>query len=153
MSTLQVKIPDLLLPQLNEVAAKEKVSMDQIVSIAVAAQVSASQARESISSRARRVDWGKTAIECPDPHAPAGVSSVATDYRHPFAHSFGIPKRAHLPVLRCGHFRNCLRGNRALSDHTGFPESLQAHGGYFDLCGGCGLGIQAEEGVIFKAKG
>jgi hypothetical protein len=57
MSTLEVKIPDLLLKQVNEVAVKEKVSVDQIVSIALAAQVSASQARESISSRAKRVDW------------------------------------------------------------------------------------------------
>jgi hypothetical protein len=59
MSTLEVKIPDLLFKQVNEVAAKEKVSVDQIVSIALAAQVSASQARESISCRARRVDWQK----------------------------------------------------------------------------------------------
>jgi hypothetical protein len=59
MSTLEVKIPDLLLKQVNEVAAREKVSVDQIVSIALAAQVSASQARESISSRAKRVDWQK----------------------------------------------------------------------------------------------
>jgi hypothetical protein len=57
MSTLEVKIPDLLLKQVNEVAVKEKVSVDQIVSIALAAQVSASQARESISSRAKRVGW------------------------------------------------------------------------------------------------
>lgn len=59
MSTLEVKIPDLLLKQVNEVAAKEKVSVDHIVSIALAAQVSASRARESISSRAKRVDWQK----------------------------------------------------------------------------------------------
>ena len=59
MSTLEVKIPDLLFKQINEVAAKEKVSVDQIVSIALAAQVSASQARESIASRAKRVDWRK----------------------------------------------------------------------------------------------
>jgi hypothetical protein len=59
MSTLEVKIPDLLLKQVNEVAAKEKVSVDQLVSTALAAQVSASQARESISSRAKRVDWQK----------------------------------------------------------------------------------------------
>jgi hypothetical protein len=59
MSTLEVKIPDLLIKHVNEVAMKEKVSVDQIVSIALAAQVSASQARESISSRAKRVDWRK----------------------------------------------------------------------------------------------
>src|SRR5271163_4849204 len=59
MSTLKITIPDLLLQQVNEVAAKENVSVDQIVSIALAAQVSASQAREGISSRAKRVDWRK----------------------------------------------------------------------------------------------
>ncbi|HEY3852830.1 MAG TPA: hypothetical protein VGO67_00390 [Verrucomicrobiae bacterium] len=59
MRTLEVKIPDMLLKQVNEVAAKENVSVDHIVSIALAAQVSASQARESISSRAKRVDWQK----------------------------------------------------------------------------------------------
>jgi len=59
MSTLEVKIPDLLFKQVTEVAAKENVSVDQIVSIALAAQVSASHARESISSRAKRVDWRK----------------------------------------------------------------------------------------------
>jgi hypothetical protein len=59
MSTLEVKIPDLLFKQVNEVAAKERVSVDQIVSIALAAQVSASQLRESISSRAKRADWRK----------------------------------------------------------------------------------------------
>jgi hypothetical protein len=59
MSTLEVHIPDLLLKQVNEIAAKDKVSVDQIVSIALAAQVSASQARESISSRAARVNWQK----------------------------------------------------------------------------------------------
>jgi len=59
MSTLEVKIPDLLLKQVNEVALKEKVSVDQIVSIALTAQVSAAQAREGIASRASRVDWQK----------------------------------------------------------------------------------------------
>ncbi|MBI4027613.1 MAG: hypothetical protein HY360_21685 [Verrucomicrobia bacterium] len=59
MSTLQAKIPDLLLQQVNELAAKEKVTVDQIVSIALAAQVSASPSRESMASRAQRVNWKK----------------------------------------------------------------------------------------------
>lgn len=59
MSTLLAKIPDLLLQQVNELAAKENVAVDQIVSAALSAQVSASKARESILSRARRVDWKK----------------------------------------------------------------------------------------------
>lgn len=57
MSTLEVKIPDLLLKQVTEVAAKERISVDQLVSTALAAQVSAAQAREGIPSRAQRVDW------------------------------------------------------------------------------------------------
>jgi len=57
MSTLEVKIPDLLLKQVNEVAISENVSVDQFVSIALVAQVSASHSRESISSRASRVNW------------------------------------------------------------------------------------------------
>jgi hypothetical protein len=71
MSTVEVKIPDLLSKQVNEVATKEKVSVDQIVSIALAAQVSASQAHEGISSRAKRVevnrDYPLTASNCVRP--------------------------------------------------------------------------------------
>jgi len=59
MSTLEIHIPDLLRKQVNEIAAKEKVRLDQMVSIALAAQVSASKARESISSRAKRANWQK----------------------------------------------------------------------------------------------
>ena len=59
MSTLQAQIPDRLLKEVNELAAQEKVSVDQIVSIALAAQVSAWHTRESIASRAKRIDWQK----------------------------------------------------------------------------------------------
>ena len=59
MSILEAKVPDLLLKQVQELADKEHVSVDQIVSIALAAQVSAAHTRESIASRAKRVDWQK----------------------------------------------------------------------------------------------
>ena len=59
MSTLQAQVPDLLLKEVNELAVKENVTVDQIVSIALAAQVSAWHTRESIASRAKRVDWQK----------------------------------------------------------------------------------------------
>ncbi len=59
MSALEVKIPDLLLKQITEAAVKENVTVDQLVSAALAAHVSASPARESIASRAKRVDWQK----------------------------------------------------------------------------------------------
>lgn len=57
MSTLSAKISDLLLQQVKELAAKEHVAADQIVSAALSAQVSASNARESILARC--VDWKK----------------------------------------------------------------------------------------------
>jgi hypothetical protein len=59
MRTLEIHISDLPLRQVNEIAAKEKVSVDQIVSIALAAQVPALNGRESISSRAKSVNWKK----------------------------------------------------------------------------------------------
>jgi hypothetical protein len=59
MSTLEAKVPDLLLQQVRELAHKQKVSVDQIVSSALTAQVSAHSTRESAASRARRVHWPK----------------------------------------------------------------------------------------------
>ena len=41
MSTLEAHIPDRLLKQVNELAEKKNVSVDEIVSIALADQVSA----------------------------------------------------------------------------------------------------------------
>lgn len=59
MSTLEAKVPDLLLQHVRELADKSHVSVDQIVSTALAAQVSAHGSRESAASRARRVDWSR----------------------------------------------------------------------------------------------
>jgi hypothetical protein len=59
MSTLEAKVPDLLLLQVRELANKQNVSVDQIVSTALAAQVAAHPTRESAGSRARRVHWPK----------------------------------------------------------------------------------------------
>jgi hypothetical protein len=59
MSTLEAKVPDLLLKQVRELADKQKVSVDQIVSSALTAQVSAHSMRESTASRACRVHWPK----------------------------------------------------------------------------------------------
>jgi hypothetical protein len=59
MSMLEVKIPDLLFKQVNEVAAEVKVSVDQIVSIALAAQVSAWRMRDTFAVRAKRGNWEK----------------------------------------------------------------------------------------------
>ncbi|HEY3137842.1 MAG TPA: hypothetical protein VGL29_17585 [Blastocatellia bacterium] len=57
MKTLQAQVPDILVEEVKELAAKQNASIDQIVSLALAAQVSAWRTRESIASRANRVDW------------------------------------------------------------------------------------------------
>lgn len=59
MKTLQAQVPDILFKEVEELAAKQNASVDQIVSLALAAQVSAWRTRESIESRANRVDWQK----------------------------------------------------------------------------------------------
>jgi hypothetical protein len=57
MKTLQAQIPESLLKQVTELASQEKTTVDQLVSIALAAQVSAWQTRESFQSRARNVNY------------------------------------------------------------------------------------------------
>lgn len=55
--TLQVNIPDSLARQTNELAERQRVSVDQVVAAALTAQISAAPARASIAERARRVNW------------------------------------------------------------------------------------------------
>jgi hypothetical protein len=57
MKTLQAQVPDLLLQEINELAKSQGATVDHLVSLALAAQVSAWRTRESIASRAARVDW------------------------------------------------------------------------------------------------
>jgi hypothetical protein len=57
MKTLQAQVPDLLLQELNELAKSQGASVDHLVSLALAAQVSAWRTRESFASRGARVDW------------------------------------------------------------------------------------------------
>lgn len=59
MKTLQAQVPDILFKEVEELAAKQNASVDQIVSVALAAQVSAWRIRESIALRGNRVDWQK----------------------------------------------------------------------------------------------
>lgn len=59
MKTLHAQVPDILVDEVEELAAKQNASVDQIVSLALAALVSAWRTRESIASRANRVDWNK----------------------------------------------------------------------------------------------
>ncbi len=57
MKTLEAEVPEILMQEVKELAEKQNASVDQIVSIALAAQVSAWRTRESIESRAHRVNW------------------------------------------------------------------------------------------------
>jgi hypothetical protein len=59
MTTIQAQVPDPLTKQVEELAAQEKVSVDQIVSIALAYQVSAWRTRDTIATRAKRGSWEK----------------------------------------------------------------------------------------------
>ncbi len=54
MTTIQAQVPDYLARLAREAAEKEKVTVDQIVALALASQVSAWRVREDIASRARR---------------------------------------------------------------------------------------------------
>jgi hypothetical protein len=59
MTTIQAQVPDPLARQVAELAEQEKVSVDQLVSIALAYQVSAWRKRDTIAHRAKRGNWEK----------------------------------------------------------------------------------------------
>jgi hypothetical protein len=59
MTTIQAQVPDPLARQVAELAEQEKVSVDQLVSIALAYQVSAWRKRDTMADRARRGCWEK----------------------------------------------------------------------------------------------
>ncbi len=56
MTTIQVSVPDYLAKTASEVAKKEKISIDQIVSMALSSQVSAWNVRDDVGTRAKRAD-------------------------------------------------------------------------------------------------
>ena len=59
MTTIQAQVPDPLARQVEELAAQEQVSIDQLVSIALAYQVSAWRTRDTVPVRAGRGSWEK----------------------------------------------------------------------------------------------
>jgi hypothetical protein len=59
MTTIQAQVPDPLAKQVQELAQQEEVSIDQLVSIALAYQVSAWRKRDTISERGKRGNWKK----------------------------------------------------------------------------------------------
>ena len=56
MTTLNAQIPNSLMKQMVGLAEQERTTVDQLVAIALADQVSAWRASESIASRAKRAD-------------------------------------------------------------------------------------------------
>jgi hypothetical protein len=54
MKTIQAQIPDFLAAIAAEVAEREKVSLDQIIALALASQLSIWKARDDIETRAKR---------------------------------------------------------------------------------------------------
>lgn len=56
MTTIAAQVPDYLARLAHEAAQKENVSVDQIVALALASQVSAWRVRDDIATRAKRAN-------------------------------------------------------------------------------------------------
>lgn len=61
MTTLVAQVPDSLYRQIVQLAGQESMSLDQLVTMALSAQLSAWQAKEYLEKRAERSDWGEFA--------------------------------------------------------------------------------------------
>ena len=59
MSNLNVQIPDSLYKQIKALAAKENIPLEQLVAIALSAQVSAWMTKDYIEEKAKRGSWNK----------------------------------------------------------------------------------------------
>ncbi len=57
MTDLTAKIPDSLYQQVAALAAKEQISIDQLVAIALSAQVSAWMTKEYLNEKAKQGSW------------------------------------------------------------------------------------------------
>jgi hypothetical protein len=59
MKTISLSIPDSLHASARELAEKEKISLNQLITLALAEKLSALMTEEYLSERARRGDRGK----------------------------------------------------------------------------------------------
>src|SRR5438552_135674 len=57
MTTIETQIPDSLYNQVKSLAERESISVDQLVNIALAAQVSAWLTKDYLAERAARGSW------------------------------------------------------------------------------------------------
>jgi hypothetical protein len=59
MSTISLRIPESLHARARELAAKEKISLNHLITLALAEKISALTTEEYLGERARRGDRGK----------------------------------------------------------------------------------------------
>jgi hypothetical protein len=59
MTTVETHIPDSLYKQVKSLAERESISIDQLISIALAGQVSAWLTKDYLAERAARGSWDK----------------------------------------------------------------------------------------------
>jgi hypothetical protein len=59
VTTLIAQVPDSLYRQIVQLAGQESMSIDQLVALALSAQLSAWQAKQYLEGRAERGDWNK----------------------------------------------------------------------------------------------
>jgi len=59
MTTVETHIPDSLYKQVKSLAERESISVDQLISIALAGQVSAWLTKDYLAERAARGSWDK----------------------------------------------------------------------------------------------
>lgn len=57
MTTIKTEIPDSLYKQVESLAERENISVDQLVAIALASQVSVWLTKDYLEERARRGSW------------------------------------------------------------------------------------------------
>ena len=66
MKTLQAQVPDLLLQELNELAKSQGATVDHLVSLALAAQVSAWRTRQSLRAERKKQSFMEHLLAMPD---------------------------------------------------------------------------------------
>ena len=85
MTTIEAQVPDYLARLAREAAEKENVSVDQIVALALASQVSAWRVRDDIATRAARgnlADFDRIMARVPDVPPQPG-DELPPDYVSP----------------------------------------------------------------------
>lgn len=59
MTDLNIKIPESLYKQIEALASKENISIEQLVAVALSAQVSAWMTKDYLEEKAKRGSWDK----------------------------------------------------------------------------------------------